>query len=141
MVRSKAKELRDAIRQLDSQSRRLLTARARTDTSPFNELGFEDFDVLVEQRLDQLLRAIEGALSDIPKSPSGPRGNPALTQLVRSLASIFTNETGGRFSRTYKLGGREFVMVVVAKAEPQATRSQIDEAMKVAVRASRSSVR
>jgi hypothetical protein len=81
------------------------------------------------------------ALKDIPKSPSGPKGNAALTELVKSLAPIFMNETGGRFSRTYKLGGREFVEAVVANAEPQATRSQIDEAMKVAIRASRSSVR
>jgi len=142
-VHRSAKALRAAIKALNSHSRAALIARAaggrrrfKDNITPFNESGFVDGG----QRIHHLVHAIElsvlwagRTLKDIPKSSSGPKGNPALVTLVKALAPIFENETGHRFSRTYKLGGREFVEVIAAKAEPQATRSQIDEAMKVAI--------
>jgi hypothetical protein len=138
-----------ALKALDPHSRADFAAKAaggrrrlKDNITPLNEPGFIDGS----PRIHQLARAVAlgvlwagRALKDIPKSPSGPRGNPALIDLVKSLASIFENETGRKFSRSYKSGGRAFVRIVVARAEPQATPRQIDEAMKLAIRARRNS--
>jgi predicted lipoprotein len=145
-----AKAFRAALKQLDPSARALLEARAgggrrriQANMTPFNESGFEDKQGRGTQRLRLLLRAVElsiqwagRALKDVPKSQSGPKGNAALAQLVKSLASIYTNETGQKFSRSYKSGAPGFVSTVVAKAEPSATSGQIDEAMKEPIRAS-----